>query len=348
MRKKSNNTTLVSIAAICQTSTATVSRVLSGSNYPVSKPLKEKILAVSRSMNYKPLHKLDYGHTPSYDIGVIIPTLSNPFYNELLMGIENECDNRRYIPIVCSSKRNTECESRNIKMLLEKNVNGLIISSLSENHTYLSSLNNLGNKIVLFDQSVVNDDMSFVKFDHFEAGRLATEYLLLHGHRNICFASPPITREIRRDLYNGYKHALESFNIGFNAQNILTPRAEKDASIEMYDYINGIEMAKQFLDLYPRPTAVFTINDSTAYGMIKCFMSMGLRVPEDVSIIGCDDLFTSEMSCPPLTTIHQPGYETGKLTCQILLDLIENKNVKPSHIVLHPSLVERESVKTIS
>lgn len=347
IRSKSKQTTLQSIADSLGISVATVSRVLSGSEYPVKLETRKKIISLANELNYKSAYNPNSPDPTFRDIGLVIPTLTNPFYNELIMGIESECESRNYFPIICSSKRNSKREYQNVKLLLSKNVKGLIISSLLEEPSYFSDIVSQGTHLVYFDQSTVNEKLSYVKFNYFEAGRLATEYLLLHGHRNICFASPPINREIRREIFLGYKQALLSFHVDYDQRNVLMSKLEKESSTEMFDYTNGIEMAKQFLNLPSRPTAIFTINDSTAYGIMKHFSDVGIRVPEDVSIIGCDDLSTSEIVSTPLTTIHQPGYETGKLTCQILLNEIDGATDGPSHIVLHPSVTERKSVKSL-
>lgn len=350
MKRKQSTPTIAQIAAATGFSSATVSRVLSGSEYPVKRQVRDRVFQAASEMGYKNrTYRAGQGTVGEFkDIGVIVPTLTNPFYYELIAGIRSECNLHGYTSMICSSQRQSEMEVRNIDLMLQKGVQGLIVSSLNETSSSLSLKLNSAPHIVVFDQAVNHLDVSYVMFDHFEAGRLATEYLMLRGHRKICFMTPPITRETRRELFNGYKSVLEAFHTPLEPAYVLSPeKEEQDIENNTYDFNNGIEMAKQFLKLEDRPTAIFAINDTTAYGAIRYFKEVGVRVPEDVSLIGCDNLFTSSVVDPPLTTVNQPAYETGRLTCKILLSEIAGESTKTSHIILRPSIVERLSVKTL-
>lgn len=348
MKSRIKTATLSDIAKKAGVSIATASRVLSGSNYPVKQEVKELVIKVAQELGYNScsLFKLQ-ANDDCRDIGVIIPTLTNPFYFELIAGIENECDRRGYTPIICSSKRDLQKEKGNFSLICKKKVKGIIISALNESPSFLSSILASSINVVVFDQAITNENISYVKFNYFEAGQLAAEYLLLRGHRRICFIAPPVTRNVRQEMFSGYKTALENFHVPFNPEYLLVPETEQELSNSMYDFDNGVEMAKRFLKITPRPTAIFTINDSTAYGCLKYFKEVGIKVPDDVSIIGCDNLNTSQIIDPALTTVHQPAYETGRLTCSILLDEIENKNDMKTRIDLRPSIIERASVRTI-
>jgi DNA-binding LacI/PurR family transcriptional regulator len=340
--------TLTEVSKRANCSLSTVSRVLSGSSYPVKEEIRTKILCVAKELGYIPpsLRKPKRKQTTK-DIGVLIPTIANQFYSQLLIGIENSCSEYEYTPIICSSRRSSEKELENLKLLCKKAVSGIILSSISENQAFLSNIVKQDIPIVVFDQSLKELEVSYVKFDYFEAGRLAVEYLFLKGHRRIAFASPPINRSVRQEALNGYLYALKEFMIPIRREYLLVSEVENEQDFGMYDFENGKYLARKILQLDEPATAVFTLNDMTAFGLIDELRRQNLRVPEDISVIGFDNLEMSALFNPPLTTINQPAYETGRLTAKILIDKITGKSNDNVTIKLRPSIQERCSVKEL-
>ncbi|MGI5965824.1 MULTISPECIES: LacI family DNA-binding transcriptional regulator [Anaerotruncus] len=340
--------TIAQVAQRAGCSLATVSRVLSGSNYPVKADVRERILLCARELGYvSPSVRKPAKSRVGKDIGVLIPTLTNPFYSQLLVGVENVCEEHGYTPFFCSSHRDPEKEIENLKFFLSKSVSGIILSSINENHVFLSSLLQQDIPLVVFDQSLRELDVSYVKFDYFEAAKLAVEHLYLKGHRRIAFASPPINRSVRQEALNGYLFGLEEFSVPQRQEYIILSEAEKERDDGMYDFENGKYFAGRILQLEKRPTAVFTLNDMTAFGLIDEFRRQDLQVPEDISVVGFDNLEQSSFFYPPLTTINQPAYEIGRLTAKILMDKISGKRVENAAINLRPSIVERASVRAL-
>lgn len=348
MRKKSNKvkkSTIYDIAEQAGTSTATVSRVLSNSSYPVSDELREKILAAAQKLDYVPnivgrmLRKSE-----SHDIGVVIPTISNPFFTQMVLGIELEARNRGYNILLCNSFREAETERKHLESLYHKQVSGIILSSVDENHSYLGKMQENGVQIVLVDQ--VADDLkcSRVGFDYIKGGMTAVEHLIRTGHRNIAFLSSPLTRRSRRETMEGYQLALLKNNIGFRSENLIFSEMEEEFRSGTYEFENGKWLARKFLKLTNRPTAIFAVNDMTAFGVIQELLANKISVPEDISVIGFDNIELSAMIHPPLTTVNQPSFETGRLACKLLLDGIENGGCQDMAITLEPSLVVRKSV----
>lgn len=343
---KGKKATIYDIAEVVGTSTATVSRVLSGSDYPVKDELRDKINAVAKELNYAPnivgrmLKKSD-----SRDIGVIIPTISNPFYPQVVLGIELEARRRGYNILLCNSFRDAVTEKKYIESLYQKQVSGMIVSSIDENHAYLKQMQENGVRIVVFDQDIEDIKCSKVGFDYFKGGMLAVEHLIHVGHQNIAFLTSPLTRRSRRETMEGYKLALLKNNLSFSEENVIVSESEAETQSGTYEFENGKALAKKFLMLKNRPSAIFAVNDMTAIGIVQALFQQGIRVPEDVSIVGFDNIEISSMIHPPLTTIHQPAYETGSLACKLLLDSMENDESADVSITLEPSLIARKSVQ---
>lgn len=346
---KSKKTTIYDIAKQVGTSAATVSRVLSKSGYPVSEELSLRIFETAKSMNYVPnMAGRMLKTSESKDIGVIIPTISNPFYPQLILGIELEARRRGYDILLCNSYREAGTEKKCIESLYQKQIRGMIISSINENHPYLKEMQENGAKIVVFDQNVRDVKCSKIGFDYTKGGLIATEYLIGMGHKNIAFISSPIVRGSRQEILDGYKYALMKNNISICEENILISSTEEETQKGTYEFENGRKLAGKMLELKNRPTAIFAVNDMTAFGAIQELFARGVRVPDDVSVMGFDNVELSSMINPPLTTIDQPSFETGRLACKQLLDSLEDEAVSDISITLEPTLVERKSVAKIN
>lgn len=337
--------TIYDIAAAVGTSTATVSRVLSNSGYPVKDELRERILQTAERLNYAPnMVGRMLKKNESRDIGVVIPTISNPFYTQLVLGIELEARRRGYNILLCNSFRETAAEKKYLESLYQKQVSGIILSSIDHNHDYLRHMKENGVQIVLVDQDIDDLQCSRVGFDYIKGGLVAVEHLIKMGHRNIAFLSSPLTRRSRKETMEGFMLALRNNEIEFRKENVIVAESEEESMSGTYEFENGKRLARKVLDLPDRPTAVFAVNDMTAFGVINELLSCGIRVPEDISVIGFDNIELSSMIHPPLTTVNQPSYETGRQACLLLLDSIDSGGSEDVAMTLEPTLVIRNSV----
>lgn len=337
--------TIYDIAEEAGCSTATVSRVLSNSNYPVKEETRKKILETARKLNYEPnIIGRMLKKNESMDIGVIIPTISNPFYPQIILGIEQEARKRGYNILLCNSFRDSITEQKYIETLYRKQVKGIIISSIGENRRYLERLRKQGIVIVAIDQEIEGFKCSKVIFDYAKGGELATDYLIKQGHTNIAFLASPLTRKSRKDVLKGYKLSLLNNNIPLNEDNIIISDKEEEYENAIYEFKNGRLLAQRFLKRNAGSTAIFAVNDMTAFGVIQELTVNGIKVPDDISVVGFDNIEISSMINPPLTTINQPAYETGKLACQMLFDRFERGEETDISIILEPSLIIRKSV----
>ncbi|MBO0992116.1 LacI family DNA-binding transcriptional regulator [Bacillus sp. SD088] len=340
--------TIYDIAKKAQTSTATVSRVLSDSGYPVSNKLKARIQQVAKELNYIPnMIGRQLKTNNSMTVGVIIPSITNPFYSSIVLGIEDIARSRGYHVLLCNSHRSPELEEEYLKTLLEKQVRGLIVSSISSNKELVEALVQKGLNVVAFDQTIEGLDCSQIQFDFRKGGFLATEYLIEKAHRKIGFISSPLTRPSRLSIYEGYQHALEKYGMKTEKEWIQIASNEEELSERNYEFNNGIDLTRKLLQCSNLPTAIFVCNDMTAFGVMNELANHGVKVPEQMSVIGFDNIEFSQMITPSLTTIQQPDYEMGRMACNILLDQLDGKGIEKVDIVLQPKIIERHSTQAL-
>ncbi|NGP45611.1 LacI family transcriptional regulator [Bacillaceae bacterium SIJ1] len=337
--------TIYDIAKKAGTSSATVSRVLSNSGYPVRSELREKIKKVAEEVNYIPnMLGRQLKTNNSMTIGVIIPSITNPFYSSIVLGVEDIARSRGYHVLLCNSHRSPQLEEEYLKTLFEKQVKGLIVSSISPDKNLLGALVRKGLQIVAFDQTIDGLNSSQIHFDYKKGGFMATEYLIKKGHRKIALISSPLTRPSRISVYEGYLNALEQNDLDIDESLIQVASKEYEAFDRSYEFKNGIELTQNLLKNSELPTAIFVCNDMTAFGVMNELTKQGINVPEQMSVMGFDNIEFSEMITPPLTTIQQPDYEMGKLACNLLLDQLDGKTVENVDIMLQPKVIDRSSV----
>lgn len=339
--------TIIEIARLANTSTATVSRVLSGADYPVSETLRNAVKQAAKEVGYVPNafgQSLKNGKTK--DIGVIIPNFTNPFYMQMISGIEAMCREQGYNPIICSSNNDEDHELANIELLRKKCVEGLIISSIHKSPLEIQSALSMHKHVVLFDQESPLSGCDYVTFDFEQGGYMAVSYLLSKGHRHIAFLTAPLEkRGSRRALYRGCQRAIQEW--GEPTRCSLVVEDIRTDNYTRWEYENGQLLANRIVEMTDRPTAVFVYNDMTAISVMSQLMKQGLRIPEDISVMGFDNIVMSEFANPPLTTVCQPAYETGSLAAQTIIDKIEGRRFTNCRIDLTPQLIERDSVSIL-
>ena len=341
------------VASLAQTSVATASRVLSNSEYPVSEELRLKVEAAARELSFVPNHSVLPGSRVSTgNIGLIVPTLSNPYYTQTIEGISAVCFEKGFGLLLCDSQNSPQLEERMLSDLRARKVKGLIISSLKEDGAILSALISQGICAVQLDQHFDGQVCDSIRFDTKRGARIAVRHLYEKGHRRIGFASKPLTRWTRRQTYQGYLEELERLGLPADDSLVFISDCYEETERNSYGSEIGSSLAKRFSEADCGATAVFCVNDIVAFGLIHGFKQQGIRVPEDVSVMGFDDIPLSSVFVPALTTIHCPSYETGRLAALMLIDRIQNGEVSSFgaaiNMNLQPRLVERESVKDLN
>jgi len=334
--------TIHDIAKMAGVSSATVSRVLSNSDYPISAAMREKIQRIAKESNYIPnLFGKQLKTKSSMTIGVIIPSISNPFYSSVILGVEGIARQNQYNVIVCNSLHDAALEEEYLKTIAEKQIKGLIISSIATDKGLLKTLIDTGMKVIAIDQKVDEDGICQIEFDYRKGGYMATRHLLSKGHRRIGYVTLQMDRPSRRSIYQGYLEAVEEAGL----EPIMQESAEEDVYNSLYEFNIGKKLAGKLLEMPSPPTAIFACNDVMAFGVINELTSRGLQVPGDMSVIGFDGIEYGQMIHPPLTTIKQPDYEMGKMACKMLMDMLKGDADEPMFdVLLQPKLMERSSV----
>lgn len=347
--KAAKRVTIYDVAKAAGTSTATVSRVLSKSDYPISNEIRKKVIETARKLNYTPnLVGRMLKKSESKDIGVIIPNISNPFYPMLVLGIETEAYKQGYNILLCNSFRSAANEKKYIESMYQKQVRGIILSTIRKEYGFLKKLCDNGLKIVGFDQNIEGLQCNKIGFDFIRGGIMAVDYLVSMGHTRIAFATSPLIRRSRKEIFEGYKLGLMKNKIKFSEDLVYVLEREKEVENGTYEFTSGVALAAKCIESENRPTAIFAVNDITAMGIIHGLISRGIKVPDDISVVGYDNIEFSAMSNPPLTTIDQPAFETGRLACKTLIESMKEKDSNYISITLEPTLIERKSVKKIN
>lgn len=336
--------TIYDIAKHCGVSPATVSRVLSKSDYHVAEPLRKKVLQAAEDLNYIPnLFGKSLKTDCSMEIGVILPNMSNAYYDMLLQGIMDEVSANNYQIILCNSCRDVLTEAKHVETLLQKQVKGILIASIDESDSTINRILASDVPVVAMEQDVSANCLR-TGFNFYEGARLAVQHLVTLGHKKIGFATSPLVRASRKRLMNGFRIAL--------IENDLTPEknhfyisSEENDQDAFYEFNLGSQAAEYFMSLSDRPTAIFCVNDMVAIGVASKLNTLGVKIPEEMAVVGFDNIPFTAMFNPQITSIDQSAYKLGNYSAQSLFDAINNpdKQKRKISILLEPKLVERES-----
>jgi len=338
--------TIKDIAIKSGYSITTVSRVLSGSDYPVNEDTKRAIKQCADSMGYVPnMVARSLKTNSNKEIAIIIPSFRNPFYTSIITGIENTLGQSGYSMLFYLHKRWANDPEELISNLTSKMVSGVIIASNCIGSGLAKGLQTLKKKgipVIVFDADVEGfTDLNGVFFDYRRGGRLSAQKLYRSGHRSVALATLDLNQQAtRRSFVGGFCEFYRE--MGFPL------REDRDIfqSSGISDFAIGVKLAGMILDSGRTYTAIAVNNDSVAAGVISGLLQRGLRVPEDMSVIGMDDNVFSSMTTPLLTTVRIPSLDMGNLAARYLLDEIEGKPLEFS-IYMQSGLVERQSVRDL-
>jgi len=332
--------TIKDVARIAGVSTTTVSHVINKTRF-VAEATQEKVMQAVKELNYAPsavARSLKCNTTRT--IGMLVTQSTNPFFAEVVDGVESYCYRQGYTLILCNTGGIYEKQRDYIRMLAEKRVDGILVmcSDLTEElREMLDSHADIPK--VIMDWGPESSQADKIIDNSEEGGYLATKYLIDHGHTDIACLSGHLDKSACKERIAGYKRALKSAGLELNEERILEGNFECDTAVLAADKI--IAMDK-------RPTAVFCFNDIMALGLISRLQENGLKVPDDISVIGYDNIDLSGYFSPPLTTIHQPKRRVGKTAFEILLQRIKDKEHEKRVFEMHPEVVERKSVKKLN
>jgi len=324
------------IARIAGVSPATVSYVINNGPRPVSKETREKVLRVIRETDYQPSAiARNLRSKSSSTLGLIIPDTHNPYYAEVIRGIEGIAFENGYTVFICHSGYDDQRELQYVNILRMQRVAGVIwIPATSNSEPYYKLVDN-GIPTIVLDHFIDIESAPYITTNNFQGGYIATEHLIKLGHKRIGAINRPVELGHSKDRILGYKAALCDFGIPVDESLIVCGG---------YNIKNGYEALKTFLSLNHPPTAIFAYNDIQAIGAIRAAYQSGIRIPQDLSIVGFDDIPEASFTCPALTTISQAKYDMGRLGSEMILKLINEQDLPAeTKIILDVQFIERES-----
>lgn len=319
-------------------SVVTISKVLR--NHPdIADETRERVLQRVKELDYQPnlmARSLVTGR--SFLVGLIVPDLLHPFFAEVAKALSAVLAGRGYSLIISSSEENQKTESTEIQQLMARRLDALVIASSGNEVGAFERMDRHGLPYVLIDREVTGLAANFVGTNDEMAGRLATEHLIEQGCRNIAhIRGRDNSTGARR--FEGYRQALSRHGLPYNEKLVVTRR-----SVDIDSVWHGADAMQTLLGRRPRPDGVFAYNDPLAIGAMKAILAEGLRIPEDIAVIGCGNLHYDDLLRVPLSSVDQHSQTIGERTGQIVLRMIESKvRPHPVSVILEPSLIARDS-----
>ncbi len=319
------------VAKLAGVSPATVSRVMNGTAH-VSESKKERVLAVIQETGFKPneVARMLYKKRSNL-IGLIVPNIENPYFSEMAASIEEAAYARGFSLTLCSSNDDEEKELSNIDLLSRMNADGILLLTNSEE--LLKKAGDIHVPIVLLDREVHHESaVACLQSDNYQGGRLAVSYLLECGCRQpVCIRGPQDVSS-GRERFRGYMDVC--------AEQGIEPLYLGDT----YDYKNGLEIAEVLLDRYPEADGIIAANDMVALSVYNILTKRNIKVPEDIQLIGFDNIRLSGLVTPGITTVAQPIGQMGADAAKLIIDHLEEKEISRKNI--YPvSIVERETTR---
>ena len=326
------------VAARAGVSSAVVSYVVNGGPKPVAEDKRERVLAAVEELGYLPNEiARSLAGQATQSIGIIAPTLANPVWATFAMGVSDVISEQDYLMIVCDVEDHPDLDQRYAQMMVSKRVDGVILVPTANTPGTLSVLDKGAIPAIVVEQDVENAPCVIV--DAQESGYQVTKHLIELGHTRIA-----ILREHRSSLdswkrYLGYERAMKEAGLQVDPALVADGAASIDGSV-----VEGsIAAANALLDVVPAPTAVFAHNDLMAIAVIHVARARGLKVPEDISVVGVDDTDAGRYSDPPLTTLPFPARDLGREAGRRVLRALAGDNGERLSILQTPPLVVRAS-----
>ena len=328
---------LKDIARDLNVSVITVSKAMRG-NTDISESTRERVLKRMRELDYQPnmmARSLVTGQ--SFIIGLIVPDLLNPFFAELAKSLGSALRKHSYGLILASSEDNSEVEHSEIRMMLARGVDALLIASCQPVLQGFMSVHNQSTPFVLLDRPFPHLRANFVGTDDYAGGRLATEHLIGLGRKRLAYIGSPDLSPAA-DRFRGFRMALRDHHIELRDEWVLSNSETKDSGDDV-----GYEMMQTLLKRRSRPDGVFCHNDVVAIGAMRATLDAGVSIPKDIAFVGFDNVRYSKYLPIPLTSVDQSTGQLGEAAAQLAMDLISKKTDKAKTILLAPTLVVRQS-----
>jgi len=323
------------VAELAGVSASTVSHVLNGTR-KVSEDTRERVRLAIEELGYEPnLLAKSLKVSRTFTIGLLISDIQNPFFTSVIRGAEDVALSRGYHLFLCNTDEDPSREDEYVRELSKKRVDGLIVASSASrrNHTLQLRLEDV--PFVFMDREVEGIEADTVSVDNRLGMRLIAEHLTQLGHERVGMVSGPLEKSSGHERYHGLRDALADLGLPLH-----------DSLVRFGDFrvSGGREAAEELLRLPEPPTALVVSNNQMTLGALLAVRELGLRVPDEVSVVSFDDMEWAPLANPPLTALAQPTYEMGATAARMLLDKIEKKATgSPSKLFMEPELMVRGS-----
>jgi len=332
--------TINDIASKAGVSISTVSRVLNGKarQYRIGEKSQEKVINAAKELNYIPNHfasNLKSGKSDT--IALIVPSLNNPFFANMASTINTEIRKYNYITIIVDSDENLEIEKMELRQVISRNIEGLIIIPCGNYSEDIKQLHINGLPIICIDRYFEDLDIPFVSTDNYEGAVNATKHLLENGHSRIACIQGVLQSTPNRLRVKGFKDSMMA--AGITSYSIVG----NDFSEQ-----NGYLETRLLLQQKERPTAIFTLSNTIALGCLKALEEMNVRIPDDISLITFDDHPYLDYLSTPISCIAQPVTDICKVAVKFLFSRINNNEVSINQLLLKPEIIFRDSVRRIN
>lgn len=320
-------------------SVVTVSKVLRN-HTDIGEETRQRVLQRMKELNYRPnlaARALITGR--SYTVGLIVPDLLHPFFAEVAKYLSGVLRQKNYSLIIASSEDDAELESQEIDRLLGRRVDALLIATTQGGIETFQYIEEQQTPYILLDRRLANLNANFVGVDDREVGRLAASHLIEQGCRRIAhIRGPEVSTAIER--LDGYRQALQSAGLPTSEDYVVPVLQTGDVE----GNFGGYGPTLKLLSCDPRPDAIFCYNDPSAMDAMRAILNAGLRIPDDIAVVGCGNLLYSDFLRIPLSTIDQDSAGIGKQAANLALNLMETKDPPPPEsIMLRPKLIARAS-----
>jgi LacI family transcriptional regulator len=314
-------------------STATVSYVLNNTR-SISDEVRKRVRKAAEELDYQPSTLArSLRKNKTFTIGIIIPDNTNPYFADILRGMEDAFFKSGYSVFLCNSDRNVEKETQYLEALVNRNVDGIALIPSETDTKESIRLRQLKKPLVIVDRVLPDFSSSVIQMDNVAGAYDAVKYLCQLGHKRIACLAGPRDVPTSQQRVEGYKKALEESGISVDTELVFYGDFQIESGIRFFPVIRSLPQ---------KPTAIFSCNDLMAIGLLKAARNAGCRIPEDCSIIGYDDILISSHVTPSLTTMAQPRYEMGHTAAEMLISKIADPSA-PERKILKARLVIRES-----
>jgi LacI family transcriptional regulator len=335
--KRAQAASIADVAKRARVSPATVSRVFNGTS-PVAPDKEARVRAAVADLKYEPFGPARALRQQRVRVwAVIIADVENPFFTSVVRGIEDVAYSKGYRLVLCNSDEDVGKEAEYLDIAIRERMAGVVIAAASTSDSKIDRLTNAGIPVVAIDRQLSDHDVHSVMVDNRAGACEATRHLLAGGRRRVGCIVGPNRISTSNERLDGYRQALTEHGAPFDRS--LVRRAD-------FREQGGYKATRTLLDLPEPPDALFVANNLMTLGALHAIQELGLRVPDDLGVVGFDDSPAAPLLRPRLTVVAQPTYEIGKVAGELLLSALSHE--QPKHEVLAPELIVRESSAPVS